>query len=402
MSVLNSDLSDLNSMRILRAVWFRPGISRAELARDLRLDKSTVTKIVTGLIQAGILMDIAKRESGPKGGRKPISLTVNSSYGCVLGVEIQTECFRADIIDLGGEVLLRHEESMDLSRGTIADAFRSICSRMRDRIVALRVPLIGIGLGLPGIVDSRTGTILLSKPLRITEPYPFFEELRRAEQSQPATGPMVNGVPVMIDNDARCGCWSVLSYHRAKSPKNFLFLFGEFRSADHVDRKRKDLSVGFGIVLDGRVYYGDEGASGEFISVFRDTDQDNQFSITDDEAQRIESDPLVRHRVLRELARNAGLVSNVINVNTIYIGGSILSFGEELVGGIGEEARRYATSPRNGSLTVRVTSHGEHVVAYGAAGMMLERFFTVPEVTSGTSRQGPPLPHLMNVRPGTP
>jgi predicted NBD/HSP70 family sugar kinase len=204
---------------------------------------------------------------------------------------------------------------------------------------------------------------------------------------------------VLIDNDARCGCWSVLSYHRAESPANFLFLFGEFRSVDRTHKRRKDLSVGFGIVLDGRVFYGDEGASGEFISAFREADQDNQFSITDEEAQAIDTDPGIRSRVLRELARNASLVSNVINVNVLYVGGSILAYGEELAAGLKEEARRHATYRRNEGFTVRLTVHGEHVVAYGAAGMVLERFFSVPDLTAGASNRIPALPSILDSRP---
>ncbi len=379
MSFSDAIMRDLNSRRIMRAIWLRPGISRAELARELDLDKSTVTKLVAGLLDSGVAADFEKRESGPKGGRKPISLKVNPSFGCVLGIEMQTECFRADLIDLSGEVLQRHEEALDPASGSPVEVFRGICSTMRGRIEGLGLPLLGIGLGLPGVIDPRRGVISHSRPLQIAEPYPFFEELARSMPSGPAGRPFLDGVPVMIDNDARCGCWSVLSYHRADSPASFLFLFGEIRGANCTDRTRKDLSIGFGIVLDRRVYYGDEGASGEFISAFRDAEQDNQFSVTDEEAQAIDTNPSIRGRVLGELARNTCLIANVININTLYVGGSILAYAEELAAELKQGARRHAIFPRTDAFTVRLTVHGEHVVAYGAAGMVLERFFSEGE-----------------------
>jgi predicted NBD/HSP70 family sugar kinase len=380
---------DMNSLRIRRAIWLRPGISRAELARELGLDKAAVTRIVAGLLEIGLVADSDKRASGPRGGRKPISLSVNASFGCVLGIELQTECYRADVIDASGEVLLRNEEPIDLSRASIVDAFRGIFSVMRSRIEDLGLPLMGIGLGVPGIVDPRSGMIAFSRPLQIVKPYSFYEELARSERRHQRGGPSLKGIPVMIDNDARCGCWSVLSHHRADSPANFLFLFGELRSVDRTHRLRRDLSVGFGIVLERRVYYGDEGASGEFISAFREADHENQFSVSDIEAQAIRTDRRIRRRVLAELARNAALVANVINVTTLYLGGSILAYADELVARLKEEARRHSTSPMAGSFAVRLTVHGEHVVAYGAAGMVLERFFGVPDLRETLSRSRP-------------
>jgi predicted NBD/HSP70 family sugar kinase len=389
MNAARGTLADLNLLRIRRAIWLRPGISRAELARELGLDKSTVTKLVACLLRDGVAADMEKRASGPRGGRKPISLKVRPSYGCVLGIEMQTDCYRADVIDLGGEVLQRFEESLSPSPLPVVESFLAICATMKSRTRGLELPLLGIGVGMPGIIDPRSGVITCSLPLQILEPYRFFQELAATAPRGGSRRPPMDGAHVMIDNDARCGCWSVLSHHRAESPANFLFLFGEFRSVSRSDRRRKDLAVGFGIVLDHRVHYGDEGASGEFISAFREADQDNQFSVTDEEAQSIDADPRIRRRVLGELARNASLISNVINVNTVYLGGSLTAYGEELAALLKEESRRHATSSRGGNLTVELAPHGDHVVAYGAAGMVLERFFSVPEIPRNPTRVPP-------------
>jgi hypothetical protein len=278
------------------------------------------------------------------------------------------------------------------------EGLQKALSVMKRRMKTLSAPLVGIGLGLPGIVDPHRGMVLECRPFQIAQPFDFFEELRRRGASGPPELPLLDGIPVMIDNDARCCCWSVLSHRRGQSPRNFMFLFGELRSFDSTDTSRRDLSVGFGIVLEGRIYYGDHSASGEFISAFRGAPRDNQFSVTDGEARLIETDPRVRRKVLRELAQNAGLLLNVMDVSMMFVGGSILTYAAELIPLIEEEARRRSTWPTPRSFTVQPTVHGDHAVAYGAAGMVLERFFAVPDVAGVVSRVQPPIPGLLEIR----
>ena len=179
MKASNIDIGDLNPLRILRAIWLRPGISRAELARGLGLDKSTITKLVPALLDAGVIADIEKRSSGPNGGRKPISLRINSAYGCVLGLEIQTDCFLATVVDLDGEVLLQLTESFDQAGYGLMEGLQKALSVMKRRMKTLSAPLVGIGLGLPGIVDPHRGMVLECRPFQIAQPFDFFEELRR-------------------------------------------------------------------------------------------------------------------------------------------------------------------------------------------------------------------------------
>ena len=82
MKSINSQ-SDINVSRILRLIWQKNGISRIEIAAQLGLDKSTVTKIVSALLDVGIVHEFAHGITGPQGGRKPIYLEISEAFAVV-------------------------------------------------------------------------------------------------------------------------------------------------------------------------------------------------------------------------------------------------------------------------------------------------------------------------------
>lgn len=92
MKSINSQ-SDINVSRILRLVWQKNGISRIEIAAQLGLDKSTVTKIIASLLEIGIVTEFAHGVTGPQGGRKPIYLEITESFAVIGGIEIQKDGF---------------------------------------------------------------------------------------------------------------------------------------------------------------------------------------------------------------------------------------------------------------------------------------------------------------------
>ena len=104
MRVLNS-LTDLNTMRILRLVWQAKKISRVELASMLKMDKSTVTKIIADLSQNNLAREAEAGASGPQGGRKPVFLEINASYACAGGIEINPQRMYVCLEDFCGTIL---------------------------------------------------------------------------------------------------------------------------------------------------------------------------------------------------------------------------------------------------------------------------------------------------------
>lgn len=359
-------ISDINAARILNAVWTSKSISRIELSRQLSLDKSTVTKIVSDLIEKKLIRTSLKGESGPNGGRKPIELVIQEGCGCVIGIDVQPHGYRAQILDLSGAPLFETSETLSLGGNDLAQACVGIVSDIRQRMDPGTPPVLGVGIGLPGIVDVESGTLVRADALSVERPYPLVE--RVGERM---------GAPLIIDRDSRCGCMSVLAFRR-DAPRNFIFVIGECRSLAGSTSIPNYLAVGMGIVLDGKVLHGDSGRSGEFVSIFHAEGRVNQFSPTDEEARLIETDPGMRRRVFEELAANVAFLAHMMDVNVVYLGGGVQKYEEELVASLREAGRRGTTVPVERDLDVSFSPHGDNVVAFGAGGLALEGLFRIP------------------------
>ena len=156
MRVLNS-LSDLNIMRILRLVWKRKNVSRVEIASALKMDKSTVTKIISELTEKNLAREAEAGSSGPQGGRKPIFLEINASYACVGGIEISPERMYVCLEDFCGTILYETMQAIDpvsfAQKGFLGFVKEGI-DLLQAASGRLRIKLAGIGLGVPGIVES--------------------------------------------------------------------------------------------------------------------------------------------------------------------------------------------------------------------------------------------------------
>src|SRR6056297_3460518 len=122
-------ISEVNITRVLRSVYLNHGLSRVDISKLLGLNKSTVSKIVAYLEEIGIVEQDMVGDAGPTGGRRPIHLRIKSGWGCIMGVEIQTEAFTVVGIDLHGEVFFSHTEPLDLRARGLVQSFVEIVER---------------------------------------------------------------------------------------------------------------------------------------------------------------------------------------------------------------------------------------------------------------------------------
>lgn len=365
-------ISNVNISRVIRSIFLNPGISRVEIARQLNLNKSTISKIVSDLIDMELVQISSVGDASPMGGRKPLHLTVNKEWGCIMGVEIQTEAFTVVGINLRGEVFFSHSELIDLTRQSIVSAFVTIYSRFRSRLESFGMPLIGVGVGLSGIVNSAKGVVYASNPLEIFEPVRFNEEVARSIEID---------VPVILENDANCCCFGELVFQPAERHENFVFVLGELRKHSIKLDNYRIMAIGLGIVLNGEVHYGTDYSAGEFRSVMHNEENVNQFSITDEEARRFLSDSEVDEKIINELSQNIAFLVNTLNLSKVVLGGPIESLKETIVPILERTIQRHWAYPNNVECEISFSRLGEMSVAFGAAAMFLEHLISIPEVS---------------------
>lgn len=229
-------IRDINKQIVLNYVRDRAPISRAEIARETDLQRSTVSSIVDSLLEAGLIEDIGTGDS--TGGRKPTLLKIKSGSPVAIGVDITPRTSTVAIADLAGNVL--ESESFPTSQDS-----DFMAEQILSRVSALREKYsdddLEVGISLPGITDQEAGNV-------VYVPYFQWRDWDVSRQITEATG-----LPVTIDNDANAIALAELWFGREKirNVRNFITVM----VAE---------GVGTGIVFDGQVYRGERGNAGEF------------------------------------------------------------------------------------------------------------------------------------------
>src|SRR5438067_2520118 len=229
-------IRDINRQIVLNYVREREPISRAEIARETELQRSTVSAIVDCLIGEGLVEEIGAGES--TGGRRPTLLRLRTAGAIAIGVAVTPSFTTIATSDLAGRVLRQQSFPTD------PDPDR-IFGRVVDCIQVFLEPkdgaIEGIGVNLPGLIDPSTG-------VAIYIPYFKWRDLRIAEMISSRIG-----LPVSVDNDANSVALAELWFGRPEvsNARDFILVL----AAD---------GVGTGIVFDGQIYRGERGAAGEF------------------------------------------------------------------------------------------------------------------------------------------
>ncbi len=227
-------IRDINRQIVLNYVREREPISRAEIARETDLQRSTISAIVEDLKTEGLVEEVGEGES--TGGRRPTMLKLRAAGPIALGVSLTPTCTTIATSDLAGRVIDQEEfpTDSDTTLSRVIGVIREFNGRHKGSIE-------GVGVSLPGLVDPSTGNALYI-------PYFLWRDLPISEMISKAVG-----LPVVIDNDANAVALAELWFGRPEvnDARDFiLVLVAE--------------GVGTGIIFDGQVYRGQRGAAGEF------------------------------------------------------------------------------------------------------------------------------------------
>ena len=231
----SNTIRDINRQIVLNYVREKGPISRADIAKETDLQRSTVSHIVKELTDFNLIKEIYGESSG---GRPPALLTLRSARPVAIGVDIGTVKTTVGCCDLTGRIIEKEEFWTDPDE-----------ARTTDRIIESAVGQIqkydglieGIGISLPALVDSSKEHVLFSPHFAWRNPKiveRVYEETR---------------IPVTAENDANAAALAELWFGRleVRDVRDFILVFIEN-------------GIGTGIVFDGQIYRGPSGVAGEF------------------------------------------------------------------------------------------------------------------------------------------
>jgi len=227
-------IRDINRQIVLNYVREREPISRATIARETALQRSTISEIIEALSGEGLVEEVG--EGASTGGRRPTMLRLRTGGAIAIGVNITPTSTTIASSDLAGTVVQQEEFPTDPKpEGTLDRTVEIIRRLSRDSSIE------GVGVSIPGLVTPANGNVIFV-------PYFKWRDLPFAEIISNATG-----LPVTIDNDANAVALAELWFGRPeiREARDFIFVL----VAD---------GIGTGIIFDGQVYRGERGAAGEF------------------------------------------------------------------------------------------------------------------------------------------
>ncbi len=361
-----SVVSGTNTVRLLEALWLTPLLSRIELAKQLDLNKSTVSNCMAELINLGLVIEVEEGQAGPAGGRKPVRLKLNAKYGHIVGCEMHQESCRAVGIDLNGKILYELPLAEKTTKSNIKDLIRTITAHAHRKEKELGIPLLGVSCGLAGIINPYRGIILESVPLKITTPFDLTAELKRE-----------TGLPLLADNDANCCCWGEMVRHKSRRLRDFLFLLAEWRFGNSPLDAYRGTAIGLGLVLNHNVHYGTDFSAGEFRSVFWKRGNLSQFALSNEDIIKIPDNPEIYRLFAQELACNTAFIVNMLNLKHVFLGGFLKTASLDIRDLFTKAIMANSSYPDLVGCEVLFSSLGENAVAYGAAcHFLLKMFFS--------------------------
>ena len=242
-------------LRLLRA---SQPISRAELARRVGVNRSTVTDTFKPLIAAGVVHEGATVQpaagAGRALGRPALALTFNDDYGYFVGVNVGVRRSTVGLATLTGRVFAEEEFDTPADPADALFQIRKVIGRLCGREARGR-RLRVVGVSVPGPTDSARGRIVYAPHLGWHD-----VDVASALRFDAAGGLCLAGerVPVVVENDATAAALYELRLRLGRA---------ETERLDDFILVRSGTGLGVGLVLGGEVFRGDavgEGLAGEF------------------------------------------------------------------------------------------------------------------------------------------
>lgn len=389
-----------HSRLILNLLWKEREISRAELARRTSLSRSTVSAIVSDLLDTGLVEETHAGMS--TGGRRPIILRFQDDASFIVGIELGATHISCVLTDLHCNVraswsapaLAREQPEIALEK--MAGATRSVL----EAAGVSQSQLLGLGVAVPSPVDSeRPGELL---PLIVPKwaGYNIVTHLQNRFER-----------PVLVDNDANLGALAELWWGAGSSVRDLVYV-------------KVATGIGAGLIMDGHIFRGSGGVAGEvghtsidpngpecvcglkgclttFIGTpallertkaqLRATGSNRPAPSNIDELvdAALGGDP-VSMESIRYAGDKLGVgianMLNLFNPQMVVVGGGIARAGDTLLDAVRDTIRGLSLPASIRNAEIRTTALNEWGIAVGAATLALEAALRTPSLFPAYTR----------------
>ncbi|MBP3037295.1 ROK family transcriptional regulator [Arthrobacter sp. zg-ZUI100] len=373
-----SALRQRNQQRILSALATGGPQTQAELSRQTGLSSATVSNIVREMNGNRLVIT----EPTTSSGRRALSVRLNDTGAVAVGIDIGRRHVRVVLASLGYRIL--EEEAVPLPLGHCAeegmDAAADLLAKLLGQAGVDRAAVLGAGVGIPGPIDRRTGTVVHGAILPEWVGINIREAL--AERL---------GTPVHVDNDANLGALAQVTW-------------GPHRGTDNLVFVKVASGIGAGLIINGALFYGHLGITGEIghatvsehgvvcrcgnrgcLETVASTSVMIEL-LSRGAGEPIQTADIVDRAAARDPAtlriiddaglavgRAAANVANTLNPEIIVLGGSLTGLGDTFLAPVRRGFIRHCVPLVGESTQVLMSSLGDRAEALGAAALVLGR-----------------------------
>ncbi|MCS7179136.1 MAG: ROK family transcriptional regulator [Anaerolineae bacterium] len=390
----------LNTSLIMECLRTSGPLSRAGLSDATGLNRSTVSSIVHDLLGKNLIREIGL-QSSTRTGRPGILLELNPDGGCAIGVEIGVDFISAVLTDFVARVLWRRRIAVH------PEEKQEVIIRKAEAIVEEALAIgkergllsLGIGLGVPGLVDIQEGTLVFAPNLRW-----YNVPLRQMWTER-------FDLPVYVENEANAAALGEYYFGNARGVQNLIYLSA-------------GVGLGGGIIIKGKLFRGSNGYAGEFGHMTVDPNgepcgcgkrgcwetmvgpraitrrvrkalengrESSILSVIEKDPNRIDmgvvvqaaqaGDPIAR-TALEDVGVCLGIgISNLVNAfnpEMVVLGGALSLAGPFLLPVIEETVRIHALPQPRAALTITTSAHGADACVMGAVALVLDEILREP------------------------
>lgn len=231
---------EINLSIILHALRDHAPLSRASLATATGLNKTTVSSLVQQLIDLRIISELGTHQT-LEVGRPGMLLELNRLAGGMIGVEIGVDFIAVAATDFSGTIIWRGRQHVgrEHEQHTVIPKAHALVTTAIDHCRAHALPVLGLSIGVPGLVDTDSGVLLFAPNLG-------WRNVPLREIFQAGCD-----FPVYVDNEANLAALGETCFGVPRGARNLLYVF-------------TSIGIGGGLILDGHLSLGSTGLGGEF------------------------------------------------------------------------------------------------------------------------------------------
>ncbi len=396
MHVNNGFQKESNISKVFEMVWRTRSISRVDISKKFNIYRSTVSNIINTLLDNQVIVEGEPRTDTDKTGRKPIVLSVNDRYGCICGIELQQDYYNICLISFDGEVLWTSggntpydADHMETPESTFINILDSIISIGQDKVKEFNLPLLGICVGLPGIINVDKGIITYTQPFNLKD-FDYREKLGKRY-----------GCIFVMENDARCCAWLECAQSKAEN-RDFLCVLAR----NHIVKDKNNnpypiqngIGIGLSMAMNGKIMYGHNYAFGEYISNSWTIHRKGQTGLPEAVINTIDTVEDSYREWIKDLFSTLSVLVPVLAPGSVILHGQPQEKKDFILKVIAEDVPQFDYLIRQTGSTFFVMDADEYTISKGAAYMFIQRLFEIPSVDEAESYSRISWENLFEVR----